>query len=461
MSEELCVSRWCKSSVREGVMALINSLTLNLVFLPEEQGNCLLSAVHSTPSRTLLKSVFGDVIDQLIAEQLLVSTATQDDDLLAQSRLSLVENVRMNLCYLLLTDGCNFQCRYCFEDTPKALSFKASKMSDEVISHGLETFARLTTRYGDSKSAKRVIHLYGGEPLLNSPGVQKAVTRTEELKSSGSLPETTKMVIVTNGALLTRDMAQFLADHQVTIGISLDGPRHLNDLHRIAKRGKGGTFEKAERAYKLGRECGAMVGLSATLTPEVVENFDEVLTYFVEELGIRDGLSFNILHYSPQMSTGEDYYQAAAICLIKAFEVFRERGIYEERMMRKARAFVKREPIFIDCGVNGSQIVIAPDGRIGACQDFVKPRTYFRGSVLDPTYDPVQDGLFENWKKRSPIFMEGCLDCKSLGICGGGCPASAELKTGDRWNIDRRICPHSNLSLEWLIWQTYSTSIAA
>ena len=28
-------------------------------------------------------------------------------------------------------------------------------------------------------------------------------------------------------------------------------------------------------------------------------------------------------------------------------------------------------------------------------------------------------------------------------FCGGGCPASVELKTGNRWNVDKRICSHS------------------
>lgn len=40
---------------------------------------------------------------------------------------------------------------------------------------------------------------------------------------------------------------------------------------------------------------------------------------------------------------------------------------------------------------------------------------------------------------------------EALGICGGGCPASAELKTGSRWNVDERIYSHSKLTLEWLI----------
>jgi len=439
-------------------MALLHSLTLGLIFLPRERGDKLIALTREPFLRGEAESILGGSIDELLNLGLLVENLDQDESVLKRIQ-TLIGRVNLDLCYLLLADGCNLQCRYCFEDTPEVLSFKAKLMDDNVISAGLETFARLTLLYGSPETEQRVIHLYGGEPLLNMQGVRAAVLKIEDLKQEHRLPSHTDVVIVTNGVLLNRDMARFLSSHQVTIGISLDGPQHIHDKYRTTRVGGKGTFTEAVAAYQLARDCGARVGISATLTPDAVRSFDGVLEYFVNELGIQDGISFNILHFNHRVPVGESYYQTAAQCILKAFEVFRNKGIYEERMMRKAQSFVECEPIIADCGVNGSQIVIAPDGSIGVCQDFVKSRTYFRGTVLDPLCDPVQDGLFDGWVNRSPFFMDECLDCEAIGICGGGCPASAELKTGSRWNIDHRICPHSKLSLEWLIWQTYSATI--
>jgi len=73
-------------------------------------------------------------------------------------------------------------------------------------------------------------------------------------------------------------------------------------------------------------------------------------------------------------------------------------------------------------------------------------------------HNPVSAGIFDGWRKRSPFFMEQCFSCEAIAICGGGCPASAELKIGSRWNINERICPHSKLFLEWMIWDIYSHS---
>ena len=46
----------------------------------------------------------------------------------------------------------------------------------------------------------------------------------------------------------------------------------------------------------------------------------------------------------------DDYNERAARFIIKAFQVFRERGIYEDRIMRKVNAFIERNVWPFDCG---------------------------------------------------------------------------------------------------------------
>lgn len=197
--------------------------------------------------------------------------------------------------------------------------------------------------------------------------------------------------------------------------------------------------------------------MSVTLTPQAIEHFDEFLAFFTDvEFREVDGVSLNLLHFTPHMELPDDYYRTAVECQIKAFKRFREVGLYEERVMRKVRAFVDQKPMYADCGIVGRQLVIAPDGRIGVCQDFVKPRTYFPRSVYDTEHHDLLEVLFAEWRDRSPFSMPQCMDCPALGICGGGCPASAELKTGNRWNLDERACHHSKQILEWLVWDAYA-----
>ncbi|MCF7820692.1 MAG: SPASM domain-containing protein [Candidatus Pacebacteria bacterium] len=450
------LSKWCHFFIiKNDAVAVFHSLSMFVAFFDVNKGNKL-KALKTVKhfKKTHISFLDEEDLSLLLDENLIVSSSFDELQQIYDLRENLLKNLRLDLMHLLLTDSCNMKCLYCFEDSPsKPKNFSETMMSEKTASQSIDFFSSLTKRYG-SIDGDKVIHLYGGEPLLNFSALKSAVLRTEELKGSGVLSKKTNLVLITNGLLLTEEKADFLAENKVSIGLSIDGPKHLNDIYRISKDGNE-VFSRIIKAYKIINERNINVGLSVTLTPDVVNNFSEVLDFLINDLKIKDGLTFNILHYNPKVPTSDDYFEKSADCIIRAFKVFRELNIYEERMMRKVKSFVNQEPMFADCGVVGNQIVIAPNGQVGVCQDFVKPKTYFGKFINDFGYNPVKDGLFDEWRKRSPLFMEECFDCEAVAICGGGCPASVELKTGDRWNIDKRICPHSKKTLNWLVLESF------
>ena len=409
----------------------------------------------------LRKQIGDEIFYHLKENSFIVPDETDDLKMLFTLREKLIETVKPSMLYLLLTDGCNLKCRYCFEDVPKIIGkFTPKMMSLDNTKKALNYFAKLIAKYG-IKEQQTIIHLYGGEPMMNPEAVKTAVLHSQKLKRQGLLSNDCEIAIVTNGTLIDENFAKFFAENNVTVGLSIDGPKHINNAYRVAKDNQINVFEKIKICYNFLQKHGVKIGFSATISPAAIENFDEVLDFFVNDIGISDGICFNILHYNPLIRVDAEYFEKTAKSLIKAFKFFREKGIYEERMMRKAKSFAFKEPIFSDCGVNGGQIVIAPDGKVGVCHDFIKPRKYFGNDIQsDPNYDPFEAGLYNEWKNRSPFFMKQCYDCEAIAICGGGCPASIELHTGSRWNVDERICPHSKLTLEWLIWDTYKNMVA-
>lgn len=454
------LSKWCKIFRFEDVTAFFHALSFEVVYLPSDEGEGLLHAIKSLAKNSVIVEFLKtETLSVLIDGKMIVDDEYNEMQELYSLRESLVDDTTLEMMYLLLTDDCNLKCSYCFEDSPLCdSSFESTYMTKETAVMAVEYFANMTKIHGDSEK-KKIIHFYGGEPLLNFEAMKAAVERISELKVEGKLPSDCILVMVTNGTLINEDIAIFLSENDVAVGISIDGPEILNNSYRISKSKKmSNVFQTTRDAYELLKGYDINVGLSATLTPEVVDNFDEVLEFFINDLGISDGVSFNIMHFNPSVDVDDEYFESAAKALIKAYARFSEIDVYEERMMRKVSAFIKGEQMLGDCGVVGNQIVVAPDGKIGVCQDFVKPRTYFKGTVFDEDFDLIKEGLFDGWKTRSPLFMEQCLDCEAVAICGGGCPASVELKTGSRWNIDKRICPHSKMTLNWLLLNTYKFS---
>lgn len=448
------VSRWGHLFTQGDVIAVLHALSLEVLFLERATGELLQEQERATLE--LWTEMLGvEACDALVQAGILVPHSKEEMQDLVDLREQLLSEQKLDLMYLLLTDGCNLKCTYCFEDTPESRNFCATMMDVDTAIEALRFFGRMTKLHG-THGAEKIVQLYGGEPLMNKKAVLAVVRAMSDMRNSGELPQDTQLVVVTNGVLLDDELIDLFADNNIGVGISLDGPPNINNKYRIAKREDVDVFRSAMEAYQKAKQRGVAVGLSITLTPEAVDNFDAVLDFFVDDVGIENGVGFNLLHFNPAVSGSGKYFDKAATCLIKAFERFRELGIYEERMMRKVSAFVKQEPMYADCGVIGNQVVISPDGRVGVCQDFVKPRKYFDGSVHDQDYDPIEAGLFEDWRKRSPMFMEDCIGCEAVAMCGGGCPASIELQSGSRWNVDKRVCPHSKKSLEWLVWQTFA-----
>ena len=455
------LSRWCKIYTRDGTIALYNSLTLSLVFLPSIFFPQLMRLKNSTISQSEIIAILGkENFEKLFAENLIVADNFDNLNFLEKIRSKFENEIGLSIMYLLVTDNCNLRCQYCFEDAADTVGRHTPILMPENLAiKSVDYFVNLVGRYG-KKDGEKIIHLYGGEPLLNPQAVKAVILHVDKLKKTGFISDDYKIAVVTNGTLLTEELAELFANHGVTVGLSLDGPEKITNKYRLAKKEKTDVFSEVVKAYRLLIKHGVPMGFSVTLTPDSLENFDRIISFFVDDLGVSDGLCFNILHYNPKLNVGDDYFQKAADFLIKSFIYFRDKGVYEERMMRKATAFAYKRVIFTDCGVNGGQIVVAPDGRVGVCHDFVKPRSYFGDSIaVNYNFDPFAQGLFREWRKRSPLFMEKCYDCEAIGICGGGCPASVEIKTGNRWNVDSRICPHSKKTLEWLIWDVFAKTM--
>jgi len=147
-----------------------------------------------------------------------------------------------------------------------------------------------------------------------------------------------------------------------------------------------------------------------------------------------------------------------AEALIVAFKRFREVGIYEDRMMRKVNAFTRGKLLAKDCAGCGEQIVVAPDGQIGVCHGHVWDRKYFGPNVNDiGDFDPRTSEIFCDWNRRTPLNMAECFNCPALGVCGGGCARNAETRHGSIWTVDDNFCPHSLLTLEWMMREAHNS----
>ena len=413
-----------------------------------------------------------EAIDLFCQKGLLVENGERDEKLLDEY-IAKGENQhrgQLSLMYLLPTSRCNLDCKYCF--IGRELDAPSSLMTEETALQAVRYFFRHSP-----KASKRKIIFYGGEPLLNASvllaaadeairltelGRQKAEARRQKDQASGKKhrgrrkPLELNLTLLTNGLLVTPELARELAARKISVSVSIDGPQDVHDQNRLTRDGEP-TFERAVAALGILREAGLKPSISCTVTDASLEQWDRVQSLIIDDLKLH-GLGFNILLPGPCGESSLRYSGRLdpTSALLQAYDRFRGLGIYEDRVMRRVKPFVNHRFHFKDCLGVGGQIAVAPDGSVGPCQGMLGNADYFPLNVFrDFETSPYENALFDEWTKRFPLKFEECLECPAIALCGGGCPIASLREEGTIWEIDRRICEQVKPIHEWLLWDLH------
>lgn len=178
----------------------------------------------------------------------------------------------------------------------------------------------------DALNHEYTLLLYGGEPTLNEAALEAAVTRARSVDFPGRL----QIATVTNGTALTPAIVKLLKDHDVGVSVSLDGPADLTDCFR-----NKGTYANATAGIEMLREAGINPGISCTLPPSAISQFDRILDW-LESMQVKN-IGFNLVTKPASGYDSPEYHRLGTEQLIRGFQRFRKLGVYEDRMMRKVR----------------------------------------------------------------------------------------------------------------------------
>lgn len=446
--------------LENGAAAFYNALNQAVIYTTSEFAGRIQNSQKPFRTKDLLTQfdssngrVVRGIVRQLWHYKMLLEPG--EDEMLDVAALrSFLDEPQIAILYLLLTDACNIACGYCYFEGSIPENYRFSLMSFETARGGIDLFAKVYAQdlLETNREGPHIV-LYGGEPLLNWPVVKAVLGYIEEQVRDGVLPLNTKITLNTNATLITPEIAQILALHKVNVAVSLDGPRKVHNSMRVDHSGKG-TFDDVVSRIRMLREMGAMVGTCCTIDDHNINQLEDITRWMIDDLGF-DTLGFNTLLESDlRPIPNPDYYgKTVAQKLVSCFKIAREMGVYEDRFMRKVRAFIEGDYYFADCGGCGMQIVVAPDGEIGTCQGFCGTRKYF--AKPNEYFDPRTHPYWREWRRRSPINMESCLDCIALANCGGGCPHNSYVKHGDIWQLDGVFCPQAIYAVKFLIKDLY------
>ena len=425
-------------------VALYHSLLVETVFLKKYEYETIKRCIESH-SLADGNEAIEEAVKYLFEQSFIVATP-QRDEIVFQNALSVLGEQTLNNVYVVLTEACNFSCKYCF--LAKALNGTTSRyMSKKVAKAMLVLLQKIYEKQAFVTAP--TITFYGGEPLLNFQLIKYIFSEIENIKKTSFWPKDVRYAIITNGSLLTQEIILFMKEKKIALGISYDGERQAN-RNRLMKNGGAETTDNVLRNIELCHRYSLPFSLSTTITEEVIAHKTHVINNLLALAP--EALSFNLLIPNPFQQQDDSYYERATDFMIDAFIFLREKGVYEDRMMRKVFAFINQSFYPYDCYAAGAnQLVVTPKGELGVCHAFLNDRQYFNASVFDENFDYKSNRSFLYWRKRMPILMHECQTCVCLGICGGGCAYAAAYRNGSIYELDKGFCIQSKKILRWLL----------
>lgn len=187
---------------------------------------------------------------------------------------------RTKLLVLQGTPFCNIDCTYCY------LPDRAVKARMPVET--IRAAVRWIFDNGLGRDDLTIIW-HAGEPLtLPRAWYQEAFAAACSAAPSSWRP---RHAFQTNGMLIDDDWCAFFAAHGLRVGVSLDGPAALHDLHRKRRNGKG-SHEAAMRGVAALKRNRIPFHAICVVTAATLAHPDEVMDFFAEA-GVTD-VGFNI-----------------------------------------------------------------------------------------------------------------------------------------------------------------------
>jgi len=313
---------------------------------------------------------------------------------------------------------CDLRCRYCFYQ---------EKSGGPMSLETLETIVRKALAFADGSCA---FLFQGGEPTLAGQPFYEALIACQKRYNTKRVAISNS--IQTNGMRIDQKWAEFLAEHDFLVGLSLDGPEAPHDQTRC------GSFGRAMQAASLLRQAGARFNILCVVSRANAAQGKQVYRFFKENgfrhlqfipcldpMDVRRGSlpwSLTPKSYLAFLKTTFDLWHRD--CMDGSAPSIR----YFDNLLGMVMG---RPPEACGMsGVCGCQFVTEADGSVYPCDFYVSDERNI-GNILDHGFEDMRfSSACERFIEDSLRLHQDCRHCQWLSFCRGGCRRDREPPGG-------------------------------
>jgi len=342
---------------------------------------------------------------------------------------------------LNVTNKCNLACTYCYEygedkivdtqygDQPRFMAEETAKESVEFLLEECQ--------------GQDVAHItfFGGETLLNFPVLQDTVAYAR--RRAAEEGKRIEFSLTTNATLLRPEIIEWLADNQIGVTISIDGPKEVQDGLRVFHNGKG-SYDVVEPKIKelLKRHKTRPIGARVTLTQKNMDVL-RIFRHLTEEMGFWE------VGLAPVTTQDQRDYAITSQGkdnMLEQFEILAQEWL-ECALNDKHHGFSNVKDTLEEihkgvskaygCGAGLGLMGVATDGNVSLCHRFAGSPEHIIGSIKEGIDRDKQEEFLVDHHIASKT---DCHTCWARPICSGGCYHEAHVQYGTSSHANLHYC---------------------
>lgn len=331
-------------------------------------------------------------------------------------------------------NNCPLNCSYCYTNDPH-LSFNhsSSRMSEYVVEAMISKFMLL-------KQPRHTIIWHGGEPTLAGIDFYERVLEIERIiREKIGVQAIIEHKIQTNGVLIDDVWAAFFKRTSIKPGISLDGPRNIQNANRSYKNG-GGSFDDVMQGIMCLEANKVHYGIGAVINKKSLEDPVGIFEFFTNH--------FSSFDFSPCFEANQPWVEA--VYAISADEyanfiinVFDEWWKLDDPSIRieslSNLIFAVTNQRLKDCSLRrgGCEnfLGVDSDGSVYPCGRSIGISNLRLGNLMESDFHELRGHpAYLAFLQEMYKLSSDCLDCRWLSVCNNGCTSMRYLPDGSYLN---------------------------
>ena len=312
--------------------------------------------------------------------------------------MRLEKNDPLQDIWLNVTNKCNLRCLHCHQSS--GLPLKDEMTTEEMCRVICEA----------EELGAETIYFSGGEPLTRKDILKIIECASQHMKG---------VILITNGTLITDEIAKKLKDCNVAVQVSLDGASE--ETHDFI-RGKG-SHKKALCGLKKLIKAGVLSRMAMTLTKINMNEMDEMIK-LTKKLGLKN-VHFPIVQSKGRAKENQSLIGIKNENIIAITKKMQEISKNEDIELSVAKALRKEVENGIKkdtCGAGSSTVSIAADGNVYPCAG-LHEEEFCAGTIREQSLTDIwkNSEVFKKLRVFSVLDIPECRTCELKFICGSGC----------------------------------------